>query len=295
MGTACLRRSAFADARVQYRNASEIREGFDPAKLPGVTARLAGSLMNEGVTFRSEQKISEAEERFGRAEKLLLTCLTAERGAAEDFDLKLSQLYTNWGGMLNESGHFDEAVTRLGAGLNQLEPHLQIDPNDAGARQTCLTLHGNRALSLSNLGKHRESADDWKRVVELSSEPVPFVHRIRLAFELIYAGLRDQALAQAQLAKPDPGDPGGDCYNLGCLYSVCAASVRKDSSVSPAQRSRLVDSHIKDAMRWLRSAGEAGFFEKPGMRDHAKKDEDLAILADRAEFRQIIEPPQTKR
>ena len=197
----------FADARAPYRQASEIREHLDPVKLPGVTPRLAGSLMNEGVMFWKEQKISEAEGRFSRAEKVLLEISPEERVAAEDYESKCSLLYMNWGGMLYESRRFDDAVARTSDGLSRLEPHLRSDPNDASARQTCLELHGNRGLALSFLGKHRESADDWKRVVELSSEPVPSGYRIRLAVELISSGQLDQALTQAQHVKPSRRSP----------------------------------------------------------------------------------------
>ena len=88
--------------------------------------------------FWKEQKISEAERQFSRAEKSLLSISPEERVAAEDYESKLSLLYSNWGGMLYESRRFDDAVARTGDGLSRLEPQLRLDPNDAGARRTCL-------------------------------------------------------------------------------------------------------------------------------------------------------------
>jgi hypothetical protein len=54
------------------------------------------------------------------------------------------------------------------------------------------------------------------------------------------------------------------------------------------------DEKLMDAMRWLKSEEEGGFFNKPGAREHANEDPDLAILAGRKEFRRFVEPPQVK-
>ena len=97
--------------------------------------------------------------------------------------------------MLHMSGRYQEAVVQADAGLNRLGPYLRNEPNDAVARQTCAFLHGNKAYGLSGLAKHRESATEWTRVVELSPEPVPLPHRIRLALEL-HAGDQPRALVQ---------------------------------------------------------------------------------------------------
>jgi hypothetical protein len=117
----------------------------------------------------------------------------------------------------------------------------------------------------------------------------------RLALELLRAGDLAQARAQAELLKSAPSLAGPDCYNLGGLLSLCADSARKDARVSPAQRSRLVDSYIRDALHWLRSARDVGFFNKGDVRAIEGQDSDLAILADRAEFRQLIEESRSKR
>jgi hypothetical protein len=101
-------------------------------------------------------------------------------------------------------------------------------------------------------------------------------------------------LAQAQLVNATPEIASDDCYNLGCLHALAAAAVRKDPSVSPVERDRLVDSHITGAMRWLKSAAEAGLFHDSAMRVHAKKDTDLEILRDRPEFLRLLDAPEDK-
>jgi len=282
-----------SEAMVHYQEATKIRKRIDPSKLPGVTLRLANSLMNEGVILWGQNPL-QAEKRFQEAERLLLSIPLDHRDEGDNSVISLGSINMNWGGMLKTLRRFDESIARSDAGLKQVEPYLRIEPHDVEAREVCLKLHGNRGLALSWLGKHRESADDWTRVVELSTEPVPAGYRVRLAMELVQSGELVRALAQAQLVNATPDIASDDCYNLGCLYALEAAAVRKDPNVSPADRARLVGSHIADAMRWLKSAAVAGFFRDSAMRDHALKDTDLEILRDRPEFRRLIEPPAAK-
>ena len=123
--------------------------------------------------------------------------------------------------MLHNFHRFDESVARSDVGLKQVEPYLRIEPNDAGAREICLQLHGNRALALSELGKHRESAGDWTRVIELSSQPVPSGYRIGLACELVKVGEFARASAEARLVQAAPDLSGQDRYNFGCYFALC--------------------------------------------------------------------------
>jgi hypothetical protein len=196
--------------------------------------------------------------------------------------------------MLHTSGRFAEAMTRADAGLHLVEPYLRNEPNDGVARDTCLKLHGNRGYALMGLGKDGESAAEWARVVELSPKPVPPIYRIRLAIELLRAGEDACALTHAQFVQPGPDISGEDRYDLGCVFARSAEAVRKDSRFSPEERAALEKSHIMNALSWLRLAGEAGLFRDPAMCDQAKKDPDLAVLAQRDEFRQIVEPPRVK-
>ncbi len=177
--------------------------------------------------------------------------------------------------------------------MKWVESYLRVEPNDAVAREVCLKLHGNRGNSFSVLGKHRESAEDWARVVELSNPPVPAAYRVRLAIERIASDDLARALVQAEIVPPAPRIIGEDCYNLACIFSRSASAIRNDQSIASDQRAKR-EAHIANALRWLKAAAEAGFFRDPVIRDHAKKDPDLAILRDRPEFRQLVEPSGAK-
>ncbi len=281
-------------ATAHYQRATEIRKRIDPSVLPGVTLRLAASLMNEGVNLWG-QNPTEAEKRFHEAEQVVLSIPPDRRDERGNSVITLGQINLNWGGMLHNLGRFDEAIARSAAGLKEVEPYFRIEPNDSVAREVCLKLHGNRGLALGAKEKHREAADDWKRVVELSKDPVPPAYRVRWAIELVGDNDVAGALSQAQLVKTAPDISGEDCYNLACIFARCAALARKDSSPSAAKQSPLVESHLSAAWRWLKCAKNAGFFREPAIREHAGQDPDLEILRESNEFRKVIDQPAAQR
>ena len=277
-------RKRLAEAHDHYEKAIEIREGLDPAKFIGLIHRHAGTLMNDGSTLWNMDQYPKAESRFLEAEKCLLSLPEEQRR-----NVTTGRLYLNWSGLLYHSSRFGEAIDRADAGLRLVEPYLRNEPNDAGARDVCLKLHGNRALALSALEKHRESAEEWERVIAMAPDQVPPIYRMHLAIELGQVDEFPRALSQAQLVNSAADCTGVNCYNLGCLYARCAASVRKNPSVSPEQQERLFESHVANALLWLKSAADAGFFSDPANREYARTDPDLEILLDRPEFPRLLE------
>jgi tetratricopeptide (TPR) repeat protein/tRNA A-37 threonylcarbamoyl transferase component Bud32 len=285
------------EAASHFQAAVQAREHIPPAHLPGVTERLAMSLTSKGVMHWQSGEFTVAEADFRRAGSLLEqgAPATNTKDNAAIATIAIGQLNACWGGMLLTTGHPDEAIARSGAGLSSIEAYLRAEPDDREARDLCLKLHGNRAYALGALGRHGEASQDWERVVQLSSLPVPVSYRVRLAIELLLIGETARALDQAKLVNPSSEISGDDRYNLGCLFGLLATNASKDSRAVPEERVRLVESFIGEALVWLKSASSAGFFQKPANCDHARKDPDLAILRDRAEFQKLIESHRDKR
>ena len=287
-GNALLRQKRRPEARTYFRKAIEVRSGIDPSRLPGVTTRLAHALINEGLSFWQDHDFSQAEALFRRAEKVLRSVPPEFQGRSDNIGISLAQLYINWGGMLHTSGRYTEAIALADEGLKLIEEYVRLEPGDAAAREMCLKLHGNRAYALMGLQKASESAAEWARVVELSPQPVPPAYRIRLAVELLKAGETGRALTEAQMVKPDPTIGGEDRYNIGCVFARSAASISGDTRLSREEREALRQSHVKNALSWLKSAAETGLFNDPAMCEEAKNDPDLAILAPLGEFQKIV-------
>ena len=209
--------------------------------------------MNEGVVFWQEKNVSEAETLFGRAETVLLSMSPSAQAASFEFEPRLCQLYMNWGGLLFELGRSKQAIERLDQGLQRAEPRLRNEPNDAAVKRTCLELHGNRGFALSALGKHRESAEEWQRVSELSEQTVPSDVRVRLAMELLESGETERALSQSRTLKNETGISVIACYNLCCLLARNTIA-RTGLNTRPDQSK--VDELTAEALRRLPGGGE---------------------------------------
>ena len=232
-----------------FQTANEIREGIGPSRLPGVTQRLAQGLMDEGVMLWNAKHDSEAEQRFRRAENLLLSIPIERRGADDDVDLTIGLINLNWAGLLHLSGRPQEAIAKADDGLAHVEPRLKAEPSDARAREYCLKLHGNRAYALIALDKYAEASKDWRRVVELSGENAPVGYRAFLVLTLMSAGQTAEALAQAQLMNPGPGVRPDHCYDIACMYAWAAADARQVRNIPDKERNRRVEVHRSTALR----------------------------------------------
>jgi tetratricopeptide (TPR) repeat protein len=264
------------------------RETLDPSKYVNLIPRHLATLRNEAVTLWNAGKPAEADERFRQLEPRVLSLPGEQRDS-----LGAAQLYVSWSGVLCDLKRFDDAVSRADAGLAQIQPYLQLEPNDAEARLLCLMLHGNRGHALTGLGKYRESVEEWRVVMNLSGQDVVTESRVGLAFALLGAGEFEQAVAEAQKVKAGDNVSAVECYNLACIFARAAAACG-NTRVPQDERTRCALSYSSDALGWLKAAAERGCFPDPAIREHAKKDPDLAILRDRPEFGKIIDSSGTK-
>ncbi len=211
---------------LHFQQAIEIRQRIDPMRLPGVRMKLAESLINQGNLQWHSRNYPAAEQSFRRAEEILLSDDTKVLTPRHVISL-VGPLNVNWSGMLNGTRRSNEALNRADAGLSRLEPYVRLEPLDEQARGLCLKLHGNRAHALAALGRHRDAANEWTRVVELSRRPVPASYRVFLGFELLHSGDLDGALAQTEFVKANPQISAADKYNLGCIFSLLAIAAKK--------------------------------------------------------------------
>jgi tetratricopeptide (TPR) repeat protein len=283
-----LGRDQFELAKVHYKQAIDLRGRSDVLAMAGMRDRLAQSVENLGVIHWKERDYPNAEQRFHQAEEILLAPKQGARSPDRETAITLAQVSVNWVGLLWETKKFDEAVSRATSAIQTLEPYLRIEPNDQVARDLCLKLHGNRGQALGALGKSREAADDWAKVVELAPEPVPAMYRCTLAFNLLSSGQLDRALGQMDIVKKSGSLSAEDYYNLACFYSRAAGVVRGDERRKSDERLRLFEGYVADGFIALRKSADAGFFRQAAMREAARNDSDLEILRGREEFGRVV-------
>jgi tetratricopeptide (TPR) repeat protein len=268
-----------SEAVDHYRKAIEIRERTDPMKRPGVIQRLSQCYSNLGVIHWKAREFSRAEEEFRRALAILDSKAPDIRLPGESLEQAIGLAYVNWSAMLFETGRLEDAILKAGDGIERIDPYVNTEPNDAGARRIALSLHGNRALALSGGRRHAESARDWEQVIRLADQPAPLAYRLLLAIEVARNRERGRALGYVQELKSSDGIARDDCYNVACVHALCAAAARADNGLRPEQRGELEASHVAEAKRWLEAAvAAAGPLEANDVRARAREDPDLRIL-----------------
>jgi tetratricopeptide (TPR) repeat protein/tRNA A-37 threonylcarbamoyl transferase component Bud32 len=278
----------FELAKAQYRKAIELRERKDVLAIPRMNCRLAQSVVNLGVIHWKEHDYPQAEARFLQAEDVLLVSKNPNGALDREAVITLGQIAVNWVGLLWELKRNEKAVARANTALERLESYVRLEPNDEVASELCLKLHGNRGQAFDALGKYREAADDWAKVVALAREPVPAFYRIALALELLKAGELDRALAQARLLDQSASLSGVDLYNVSCFHCRAADFLQASQSGAAEDRSRRRKQFLASALAALRKAALAGFFRDPAMQEQARSDPDLKSLRDAPEFERLI-------
>ena len=276
-------------AKDHYLKAIALREHPELLALPRMPYRLSQTVVNLGVIQWQEHAYVEAENSFRKGEELLKIARTSPVDSSREPLFSLGHLNVNWVGMLWEQQKYDQAVARANGAIDLIESYVRKEPNDALARDICLKLHGNRGHALEAQGKHKESAADSARVVELASEPAAASYRIVLAVELLQTGDLERAVAEAERAMGTPGLGAGELYNIGCVFSLAAAAANSDKLASREVRGAAQSSHTSRASRALRKAAGGGLFGDPAMRDQARTDADLQFVREHQEFRQIFD------
>ncbi len=277
-------------AIAEYERAIELRSRIDLKAWPESAYTIAESLTNLAVIHWSHGRLDQAAKTLRRAWNLvhgIQTTRERDRGM-----MVIASIAINLSGILNQApATLEESIQIADAATAPLEAYLKREPNDAIARSNCLSLHGNRALALQRIGRHRESAQEWTRVVELADPPGRFPYRVGASLEYFAAGDPESAERIADAITIEPGQPAVDRYNAACVHARLASAVRADPKLAGAARTKKVEARIARALEWLEAARDLGYFRDPANRKDAREDSDLVILRDRPRFQALVAEP----
>lgn len=251
---------------------------------------LAEDLSNLGLIDAGAGRVAAAEAAYREADALMPPwsdpAIVGMPAMVSRAGLEIS-----FCALLMTTGRHAEALRRLDAAIPRVDAVLAAEPARHEFRDAALKLHGSRAQALGSLGRRAESAREWGRVVDLAPEGDRRKYRLLRALELVRSGDHDAATAEADRLSPPRGDPAEavDSYNLACVLALAASAVGGDASLPPAERSLRADRYAGRALARLERAADAGFFRDPGMAALARRDPDLAAVADRPEFRRLLD------
>jgi serine/threonine protein kinase len=251
----------------------------DSPGTPAFRQELARSHNNLGILLADGGRREEAEAAYGEA-VALGTKLTAEFPAVADYAVSLAGTHCNLGNLFQFTGRPAEALPWYARAIATLEPVLAQEPRLGKARLFLRNAHWGRADTFGRLNRHREALPDWDRALELSPPPQRPGVQMGRALCLVRAGESARATQSADELLAAPKPPAGILYDAACVFALAAAAARDDSP--------LRERHAARAVELLGRARAAGYFRPAARVEHLKKDDDLAALRDRDDFRNLL-------
>jgi serine/threonine protein kinase len=291
LGTVAQCTDHLKEAETHYDRAAQIRTqlSHDHPDHAGYSGGLAQSLINLAAIYQRTNRIPQAYEAYAKVESLL-TPLIQRYPDTVDLSLSLAGAYCNWSYLLANDRRNEDALRVLGKAVDCAEGVLVKEPNYQFARKDAYNAHGTRAQLYEGLGRYAEAIPDWDRVVELDCKPDAWVQRGLRATALARAGNHVRAMAEVTSLEGRSEVTADGLYHLATVCAQAVDSVQADTSLSPADRARLIERHGSHGVDLLRKLDEQGYF-KDGL--HALKlrfDPLLKSLRNRDDFQKLLKP-----
>jgi serine/threonine-protein kinase len=216
------------------------------------------------------------------------TGLTEKHPELTGYQIDLAGMRVNIGHLLCDEGKPQDSLAGYEQAITTLDLVRRRLPSDPTVRLFLRNAHIGHARALNQLGRHAGAAADWEQALMLDEGPQRSAYRISWADALARAGEHARATTQAAEFDRLTSVPGGDSYNLACVWSLSAAAARKDARLPAAQQAKLAGQYADRALAWLRKAREAGYFKDPATVANMKNDSDLDPLQGRQDFKKLI-------
>jgi serine/threonine-protein kinase len=281
-----------ADALASFEQAQALQVALTKAhpEVPRYRGAVAHTLNNLGNLHRLNDRFNESLASFDQALAIHRELMTAYPEATE-YQLGLAGTLCNMGGLAIQSDRpdlilFDEAIALL-----QKVRHRE--PENVTARHFLSNSFAGRAASLNQLERYEEAVADLDQAER--QWPLKPEFRFLRAPTLLFTGEYDRAaLDIEQLARLD--DPKGDlAYRVASLWALLASVVVQDEDLPLPVREKRAEGYARAALTLLERARRAGYFRAAQAIEKLKKDEALAYLRDRDDFRLFLSAVEQKR
>jgi serine/threonine-protein kinase len=273
-------------ALTEYQQARDIRSQLvkDHPEVLEYQGDLARTHNNLGVLLRDLGKREQALTEYQQAHDIQRKLVKAHPDAPA-YHVSRAGTCCNLGNLLRDSGKARESLEYYAKAVKWLQAVRQRQPEDAQARLFLRNSHWGRASALNVLGRHREAADDWGQAVRLETGPNRSFLRLKRADSRARAGDYRRSAAEADDLGSDLALPGATLYELACIQALNAASAGRDASRPLPERDKRSEEYARQAVALLKRSAATGFFRDPAKIAHLDKDEDLAALRDRDDYK----------
>jgi tetratricopeptide (TPR) repeat protein len=234
---------------------------------------------NLGNVLTALGKLPEAETEFRNALEIQEQ-LVRDFPDAPEYQTALAGSYCNFGILLSTQQRPQDALPWYAKAIRLLEALLERDARLTTERLFLRNSHWSRASALTQLNRYAEALGDWDRAIELSEEPDQPAIRLERALTLARLGDHARAVSETDDLTRSAEMSGAALYDAACVCGLSATAAKEHSEVQ--------EQYALKALALLRRAQSAGFFEDREAVEHLQRDDDLAALRDREDFKKLV-------
>jgi tetratricopeptide (TPR) repeat protein len=278
------------EARKEYGEAVRIRSALAKAH-PDVTeyqSELAQTHHNLGVLLKALGKRDEALRAYTDARKIR-SVLAKAHSDRIDYQVGLGWTCFNRGALLVEMDDgAKEALADLDQGLAATDRVQKIDARHPMVPTFLRLGLPRRAALLDRLGRGKDADADWDRLLALTPGPQRPAVRLQRADSRARAGDYLRAADDVKQLADSDDLTGSQLYYLAWVQALNTHHASRDAARPLPQREKRAEGYAKDAIALLKRAKDAKFFNDPKNVETLSKDDDLASLRLRADFRAFV-------
>jgi tetratricopeptide (TPR) repeat protein len=256
---------------------------------PAVTTyqtELAGTYDNQAILFHAAGKVAQADASFGKA-LALSEQLVREHPEMLDLTIQLGSVSGNRANALRERGQKQAALAAYDRAFGPLHAALQRAPRHPALRQSVREAYAGRASTLGELGRFADALRDWDRALEFEAGPGRDALRLARLLAVVGQGDYERAVAEAD-AIARATTEGDRLYAAACVHARASAAAGEDTRLPSPEQARRAEQYTAHAVEYLARARKAGYFQTADKVQHLSKDDDLAALRARADFKQLV-------
>jgi tetratricopeptide (TPR) repeat protein len=200
----------------------------------------------------------------------------------------LVRAYQRLGTLKRQLGKPEEVILWVNKALEASASTEGADPSTANAASQ-MSMYVTRAEILGSLGRHVEAIADLDRLIAQTDGEAKNEFRLLRACALARAGNHAGAAAEEKAVATAPTvNEGAQQYNLACVDSLISAAIRRDVTLSDAQRQAMAAQHVAASVAHLERSRQAGFFRDMRNVMHMGSDPDLDPLRAEPMFQQFL-------
>jgi tetratricopeptide (TPR) repeat protein len=298
LGNVCYRKKQFPKAEAAHGEALNIFTRLS-RNFPAITEYKKGVATcqtNLGAVYDDWGRKVKAEQSLRQAIVTWSELAVAHGNVVPEFPLNLAFSCGNFAIHLRSKGKARAAIEWHNRAVVILFQQYRPGQGSwSGVVQDGLRkAYWQRAETRNQLGEYPAALRDWDRALKYAPEVFRHPVRVQRALTLAHLGDHRRATEEAkQLGRPTKLTPDV-YYNLACVYSLCVPHALKEEQRAQDVREKQAEQYAARAVALLHQAYAAGLFHKPGEWENFKKDNDLAPLRARADFKELVKRLEKK-